>query len=235
MTIRNLDVEKIGHYLARVSMFQLVVWDDEKQLWKYKVNHSNKDSEQYRYCIKMLPLAVPGLNIIETEVIKNKYNNEDSVNILFTWDKQAMERRYKELFEEYGAADERRSYMKCSGRVNRKQLSLPGVVYTESQTKVYSDIFVAWTHHGVLLMDSAFTNRIMYPNRGGLQACPHSNWRCEVGDDWWLVGSRGDSADILELEIQASCLEQKYKENLLFNLRSYEKQRRETEEARRDS
>lgn len=47
------------------------------------------------------------------------------------------------------------------------------------------------------------------------------NSGAEVGDSWWLVGSRGDSLEVMSLEIQGSPLEAHVKANLLYNLGNY--------------
>jgi hypothetical protein len=148
--------------------------------------------------------------------------------IWFTWSREAMWARYKAIFEEFGVADERLAYMECSGTYKRKQPSLPGIVYPEPQSTGGGGVFAGWTTYGLQRMDAGFAARITSPNRGGPDAIPFSSQLCEVGDEWWLVGSKGDSEEVMSLEIQGSPLDERTKENLLYNLRNYRQSNHET-------
>lgn len=219
---------RVRDYLARAGVHRnFIEWDEEKQAWKYPVSSfgpvgpdTQEDVEHY---VKMLPLFVPGLKVVGSALEDCRFTKKNGY-VWFTWSWQAMRARYEELLKEYGAADERLAFEECSGKYERKQLSLPGLVKTESHSTV-SDlderyIFSSYTAYGISQIEHGFCVRIIHSNRGGLEAIPHSNQRCEVGDDWWLVGSRGDSPEILALEIQAAPLDSLVKENLLFNLRN---------------
>lgn len=221
---KNIDT-RVRDYLARAGVHRdFIDWDEDKQAWKYPVSFFGPDTQEdvERY-IKMLPLFVPGLMVVGSGLEDCRFTKKNGY-VWFTWSWQAMRARYEELLAEYGVADERLAFEECSGKYERKQPSLPGIVKTEPHGTVSNFgercIFSSYTAYGISQIEHGFALRILHPNRGGLEAIPHSNQRCEVGDEWWLVGSRGDSPEILALEIQASPLEPLVKENLLFNLRN---------------
>ncbi len=215
----------VRDYLARAGVHRdFIEWDEEKQAWKYPVSSFGPDTqEDVEYYVKMLPLFVPGLKVVGSALEDCRFTKKNGY-IWFTWSWLAMRVRYEELLKEYGAADERLAFQECSGKYKRKQLNLPGIVKTEPCGTISNFgercIFSLYTAYGINQIEHGFALRITQPNHGGLEAIPHSNQRCEVGDDWWLVGSRGDSSKILALEIQASPLDSLVKENLLFNLRN---------------
>lgn len=132
-----------------------------------------------------------------------------------------MWQRYRDLYEEYGVADERLAYQTCRGKVTPRggQQRLPGVAEIEPYSTRDAGFFASWTPHALRLMDGGFCHRLCYPNTGGPDAVPFGEQRVVVGDEWWLVGTRGDSADTLAHEIECSPLSQVTKENLLDNLK----------------
>jgi len=167
--------------------------------------------------MRLLPLVVPGLKVVRGEIQESRLCGPCSY-LWFTWSQEAMWARYLALAARYGVADPRLEYMQCSGRREGKfQLNLPGMPEVEPAVRGGRFIQSSWTRYGLMLMDSGFCQRIMYPNRGGPDCIPF-NQEVEDGLDWWLVGSRGDSPEVLELEIKASPLPDRTKTNLLYNL-----------------
>lgn len=170
-----------------------------------------------------LPLRVPGLQIEKSELTKSRFGFKWDGKLWFTWSHQAARARYLELFEEFGIADPRLAYQKCSGEIRgQRQLNMPGMPVPEPRMKSSGGVWAAWTSKGLMDMDRGFGIRIRHPNEGGTLAIPYDQ-RIEDGTQWWLVGSRGDSLEVMEIEILASPLDGRTKENLLFNLRNYRK------------
>jgi hypothetical protein len=199
-------------------------WREDKQAWEYPIEsygicwHSDDTQEALDECVRMLPLYVPGLKVVGSELTERTRRNPRRGCVWFTWSRDAMWERYEELFKQYGVADERLAFEECSGIYVRRQPSLPGTIYTEPRVKASFGGISGWTRNGLMAMERAFIHRICSPNKGGPEASASSSLRCEVGDSWWLVGTRGDSPEVLDLEIQASPLEPHVKENLLYNL-----------------
>ena len=164
---------------------------------------------------------VPGLEIVGEFTEKDKYTEKDLRWARFQWSRTLMEKRLKELYEQTGVADERPTYQICSGVVTwPPQLNLPHIVETPPRASCSPGLLVAWTDWGLCEIESGFCTRIQYPNKGGPTAVPY-NERVTVGNEWWLVGTKGDSLEIMTLEIEGSPLSQKIKENLLLNLRNF--------------
>lgn len=207
------DLEIVRDYLARYGIHRnQIPWDPEKGAWKYPLDHFGGPVAQGvvdGYCVDLC-MVVPGLSVVEA----------DSRYIWFTWSRDAMWDRLQEVFREYGAADERLAYMPCSGVLEGPQTRL-GFVQVEPAGTSSPGFYSGYTQTGLRLMERGFIRRIREPNRGGPEAIPFSSQRCTVGDHWWLVGSRGDSLEVLQLEIQGSPLEPRVKENLLLNLGNY--------------
>jgi len=220
--------EDVSHYLARAWSHRHCPWDSKHNAYRFACDDYDREKasqERVERYVKLLPLWVPGLKVVRSELHK-RFGGF----VWFTWNREAMYARLREIYEEHGAADERLLYMTCSGKVelSKGQLRLPGVVEVEprgrrtivdwSGSGHLRAIESAYTGWGLKLIDSGFCNRIMHPNRGGPTAEWFSNRKCEVGNEWWLVGTRGDSPDVLSLEIQAAPLSDQVKENLLYNL-----------------
>jgi len=226
--IKKYVPEIVRSYLAKMGMHRdHMYWNEEKSAWNYPVGFWGKDTEESvaRY-VETLPLVVPGLVVVASGLKASiHYRGENDGTVWFTWNEEDMWARIQKIFDEYGVADERLAYRKCSGSYTRTQPSLPGTVQTEPQGTSSSlgdgrYFATAYTQYGLSEMNGAFAQRIMEPNRGGPYAIPFSNQRCEVGDDWWLVGSKGDSPEIMSLEIQGSPLDSRTKINLLYNLKN---------------
>lgn len=229
--------ETVTHYLARAwSAGNDVVWDEEVQAFRREVQYRFDDEdcteEKIRKSAKRLPIIVPGLEVVKTELRKSK-RWKDRGYVWFTWSPESEDARFQELFEKHGVADERLEYVTCSGKLNvekEDQLALPGTVtpepratdglYATGSIGKYIGIYAAYTGHGLSLIDGGFAQRICHPNRGGLGAEWFSHRRVVVGNEWWLAGTRGDSDEILSLEIQASPLSDETKTNLLENLKA---------------
>lgn len=174
---------------------------------------------------KLLPLALPGAEVIGS----HRYGRGGEFGgIYFTWSREAMWQNIRECFEEHGVADTRVRYRQCSGRVvgydKDPQGKLPlRQVKVEPRSRGGVGVWSGWTSYGLMQMDSGFAQRIMHPNRGGPEAYPFGNRRVECDGEWWLVGSRGDSLEVMELEIMGSPLDERTKENLLHNLHNFRK------------
>jgi hypothetical protein len=216
--------ETVRRYLARGGRCRNgMEWDNEVGAFQYDVHtvYVREDTTQKDVdsTAKVLPFVVPGLKVVRAELRRSR-SYKDTGIVWFTWDRESMWARYRELFEEYGAADERLAYQQCSGTVYSPdgQQRIPGVVDVEPRSTGGWGIGAAWTRYGLMQMDGGFCHRILDPNRGGLEAVPHGSQRATVGNEWWLVGSRGDSPEVLSLEIQGSPLHDETKENLLYNL-----------------
>jgi len=211
-------------YMARMGVCRLIMFDSEVEAWRYPLDTANsiyddETQEDLDYYIGHLPLVVPGLSVVKAGLSGNRLRG----HIWFTWDLKAMWARIREVFGLYGVADERLAYMQCSGEVAPRegQMMLPGVVIPERRVTSSGPMTAAWTEWGLMTMDGSYCKRICHPDRGGPGAIPFSSQRCEVGNEWWLVGSRGDSEDVMTLEIQGSPLDGRTKDNLLLNLRNY--------------
>lgn len=164
-----------------------------------------------KYClwskkhVRMLPLWVPGLEVVRF----------DSEHAWFTWSREAMWERYRALVEEFGVADPRLAYRKCRGVIEGPvQMDLPGSPRKIAALCDKAGFFTAsWTPYGLSLWDQGFCERIREPDKGGPNAIPFDH-RVEHSGEWWLMGSRGDQAEVLELEILSSPLDQRCKDNL---------------------
>jgi hypothetical protein len=216
--------EVVTDYLANRSMAQTIRMDEEVGGYLYHVKprqgwHGPVDvkPEKVEELVEKLPLVVPGLKVVK--------------NLFFKKKGRAMWERIAQVYDEHGVADERVAYMTTRGvEQGAQQLRLPGVVEvapraTGSVTSTGSigkfvNIQSSWTGWGLKVIESGFIQRIREPNLGGPGAYPYRN-RVIVGNEWWFVGSRGDSPEMLELEIQGSPLLDKTKMNLLENLANF--------------
>jgi len=232
MRERRSIPETVRHYLARMGMNRNnMEWEGEeaREEIRYPVAHLDPGTEEdIAYYVRMLPLVVPGLRVTRSGWWVPKYGKTGRGSVWFTWSREAMRARYQEVFEEFGVADERLAYMTCSGKVERPrpQRRLPGLDFDVEpqirQAAVADRVFAAaYTVGGLKTIDSEFCTRICHPDRGGPDAIWFSQRRVVMDDEWWLVGSRGDSLEVMEIEIQASPLDDRTKENLLYNLRNY--------------
>jgi len=217
-----------GDYMARMGMFRSIGFDSEAEAWRYPLDramcsYDDETQEDLDHYVEHLPLVVPGLEVVEAELRAGRTCGLRGW-LWFTWSRDAMWARIREVLAEYGVADERLAYMQCSGVIEPRegQMTLPGVVIPERRVTSSGPVMAAWTVWGLKTIDSGFCQRICHPDRGGPGAIPYSSRRCVVGNDWWLVGSRGDSKAILSLEIQASPLDVRTQANLLDNLRNYQ-------------
>jgi len=230
-TCYNSDCQDVGNdvrsFMARAGIHRSQIrWHEEYSAWQYPVRHLRREcdtQEDVEYSLDILPKAVPGIKIVHSELTpKGNYRRQGFV--YFRWNRKDMKARYKELFEKYGVADERLEYTICSGTYERAQPSLPGIPHQSPQGTISRagelTVMAGWTAYGISQMDHSFGIRICNPHRGGLEANPHSSWRTEVGDEWWLTGSKGDSPEILKLEIMASPLPDYVQANLLENLKN---------------
>jgi len=220
--------ETISHYLGGAGMAGgFVEWDGEIGAWKLHsrsiYDQTPQSPEQVKAKAGRLSLAAPGLKIVKTKHVKAKgYRSYDQGYIWYTWSVQAMDNRLQELWEKHGVADWRLElYERCRWAEEPKQPSLPGVIHVEGYSSANGPVRSSYTGYAMQSIDSGFVNRIMRPNRGGKEAEYFQTRICHVGNEKWYVGTRGDSADILSLEIQASPLDARTKENLLSNLETF--------------
>jgi hypothetical protein len=193
--------------------------DNEDGQWRYPVRtflQKCDTEEALADHAELLTLVVPGLCVQHTELRAGRREREGY--IWFTWSREGMWERIRECFEEFGVADERLAYLECSGTLQGSQRRLPGVVEPEPRIKCSGFVTAAWTRYGLQEMDSGFCQRIMQPDRGGPRVVPYASQRCVSGNEWWLVGTRGDSEEVMAQEIEGSPLDAGTKENLLFNL-----------------
>lgn len=214
---------QIRYYLARMGYNRDHIVMDEGA-WRYPVDSFLEGSSQElldRY-EELLPQVVPGLCVARAGFLDSRVVGRRGY-LWFSWTLDGMWRRIREVFEEYGVSDERLAYSLCSGVLNKIQLRLPGMVEPESRSKRIAGVFASWTQYGLQNMDSGFCQRIREPDRGGPGTTPYASQRCVVGDDWWLVGTRGDSMEVMSLEILGSPLDARTKENLLTNLNQFRK------------
>ncbi len=217
--------ETVRHYLARAGMNRdYTRFDHEAKAWRYPVDlrgYEDETQEKVDHYAKMLPLVVPGLKVVDARLDRWRENALRG-SIWFTWNRDAMWARIREIFDEYGVADERIAYRECSGEVYMPdgQHNLPGVLEIEPYATENTLGFTSYTPGALQQIDSGFCQRIKDPNKGGPDA-EMFNRSCVVGNEWWLVATRGDSAEVLTLEIQGSPLDAQTKENLLYNLKEW--------------
>lgn len=229
----NLDHKKpypetIRQYLARAGMNRdRVSWDEDVQAWRMSVNFlRDLSEEQFIEWVRKLPLVVPGLSVVKKLCEEASWPTKMNMFVWFTWSEDAMWARLQEVFQEYGVTDERLAYKKCEGKLQPLdgQQRLPGIVEVEPRGRIGQiggrGFFSSWTAWGLQIIESAFCHRIMYPDRGGPEVA-HYNEQCIVGNHWWLVGTKGDSEEIMTLEILASPLSEEVKENLILNLKEF--------------
>ena len=217
----------VTSYLAQNGRNRNLYWDEKAEAWPYpvKAHFDDPDTQiDVNKCAKMLPLVVPGLKVVKSELRKpGKFDRGSYGIVWFTWGREAMWERFEELWNEYGVADERLAFMDCSGIDTwKKQTSLPGVVhptpYSTGFTVADRMFWSSYTPYGLNVIESAFCNRIQFPNCGGPEARGSESLRCRIGDEWWLVGSRGDAVEVMTLEVDGSPLSQEVKDNLILNL-----------------
>ena len=223
--MENRLSEIVTDYMARGRIHRDHIKKEGADLWCYPLDtapdmHRDETQESLDYYAERLSLVVPGLQVTRSSLQKNS-DSPFRGYIWFTWSIDAMWARIREVFEKYGVADERLDYMKCSGKLEGKQLRLPGFIEPESRHESLPGLYHGWTVHGLMKMDSGFSHRIKHPDLGGPEAIPFCSQCCVVGNEWWRVGSKGDSKEVLAQEIGASPLEERTKENLLCNLNNY--------------
>lgn len=219
-------------YMARMWMHRDDIgYDPEVKAWRYSIrtairSYEDETQEDLDDYVERLPLVVPGLKVVKALLHKHHARDVARGYIWFTWTRKAMWARMREIFDEFRVADERLAYMVCRGVIEPRngQLRLPGVVRQEGVVTSRGIVTAAWTPWGLQRMDGGFCRRISSPDRGGLAAIPYGDRQCVVGNEWWYVGSRGDSEAIMTLEIQASPLDGRTQENLLDNLKTFRAQ-----------
>lgn len=211
----------VRSYLARNwKCRNWIDWDEEKKAWKYPIetalyyndDETQEDLDKYA---RTLPLNVPGLKVVDSILTERKFRSDRRRGyVWFTWSRKAMWNRIEEVFKKYGVADERLDYIKCSGKIipENGQLRLPGIIEQNER---------AYTVYGLKKIDHGFCHRILQPNKGGPEAIPFESQRCIVGNEWWYVGSKGDSLEIMTHEIMASPLDARTQDNLLYNLKNH--------------
>jgi hypothetical protein len=190
-------------------------------LIRYVPEYEDATQAKLDHYIKRLPLVVPGLEVVRSTLEPSPFCRSNRSVIWFKWSYKAMDARYRDIVARHGIADPRLDYMECSGkREGKYQLTLTGMPEVEPRAHGGGGLFVAWAPLGLGMMESGFCQRICDPDRGGPECIPFDQ-TVRYQHDWWLVGSRGDSEEVMELEILASPLEDEAKDNLLFNLRRY--------------
>jgi len=228
--------ETIRGYLARRGMHRGAPWDHEHGGFRYPVhdwldNRQDGTQEGLDHYAERLPLVVPGLEVVHTSLGRRRPDERLRGHVWFTWSEEAMWARIAQVFDQYGVADERLAYCECAGTIETPggQQALPGVVDVETRVRggMISCaghpryLYTAYTAWGLTLIESAFIQRIQHPDRGGPGTQSAGDRECLVGNEWWLVGTRGDSAEVMALEIRGSPLDDRVKENLLMNMGNY--------------
>jgi len=213
-------------FLARRGLSRDRATVEEDGTIKYPVDTFMHEAteEELAWYVERLPLVVPGLEVVRTAREPNPWKKGGfRSTVWFTWSYEAMRARYEDLVARHGIADPRLDFMECGGeREGTYQLTLDGMPEPEPVSHGGAGIFVSWTAFGLAAMDGGFAMRIMEPNTGGPDHIPFDQV-VEYGTEWWLVGSRGDSFEVMEIEILASPLDNRTKDNLLYNLRNYRK------------
>lgn len=209
----------MGHAALGRSFYK---WDKERKAFAYPITSvysrvKDDTQEKLDRYVDLLPKAIPGLDVVDS-VLKQA---QDVVRgyVYFTWSDKRMWECLQKTYDEHGVADTRVLYLQCKGRYTREQPSLPGVPRPIPSSQGGSQVWSCFTRWGLMRIDGAFAHRICHPNTGGPVTLPLYNLRAEVGDEWWLMGTQGDDPETLALEIACSPLDDRTKENLIFNLR----------------
>lgn len=223
MRDKTLIPETVRHFLATRGMHR-DVWGLHMDpsgdgTIRFVAKHTEATQDDLDKYNKKLPLVVPGLEVVRTSLERNRTFMRAVLG--FRWSYEAMDARYEDIVARHGVADPRLDYMECSGkREGDYQLTLTGMPEVEPRARGGGGFFIAWAPLGLAMMDQGFIQRICDPNKGGPDCIPFDQ-TVKYQHDWWLVGSRGDSEEVMTLEILASPLEDVTKDNLLFNLRRY--------------
>lgn len=177
-----------------------------------------ESEKRLRERVDAIPKVLPGSRVLRTHIIKREF-----LYIWFTWSLEEMWEDLRECFREHGVADPRVRWQKTSVPVpTGTQLELLDDGVKVQPRATFGFVSHAWTPAGLMRMEGGFARRICHPNHGGPGAIQVEHW-AEAQGMRWLVGSRGDSLEVMGLEIKSSPLDDDVKFNLLDNLRTYRK------------